>query len=41
MRRLSILLATGVMALAMMAVPAAAQQQIVIKFSLVVANYTP
>jgi C4-dicarboxylate-binding protein DctP len=41
MRRLSILLGTGLMALAMMAVPAAAQQPIVIKFSHVVANDTP
>jgi C4-dicarboxylate-binding protein DctP len=41
MRQLSILLGTGLMALAMMAVPAAAQQPIVIKFSHVVANDTP
>jgi C4-dicarboxylate-binding protein DctP len=41
MRKLSILLGTGLVALAMMAVPAAAQQQIVIKFSHVVANDTP
>src|SRR2546430_1729084 len=41
MRRLPILLGTGLVALAMMAVPAAAQQQIVIKFSHVVANDTP
>jgi len=41
MRKLSILLGTGLMALAMMAVPAAAQQPIVIKFSHVVANDTP
>jgi C4-dicarboxylate-binding protein DctP len=41
MRRLSILLGTGLVALAMMAIPAAAQQQIVIKFSHVVANDTP
>src|SRR5690348_8727299 len=41
MRRLSILLGTGLVALAAMAIPAAAQQQIVIKFSHVVANDTP
>jgi C4-dicarboxylate-binding protein DctP len=41
MRRLSVLLGSGLMALAMMAVPAAAQQPIVIKFSHVVANDTP
>jgi C4-dicarboxylate-binding protein DctP len=41
MRKLSILVGTGLMALAMMAVPAAAQQPIVIKFSHVVANDTP
>src|SRR5690348_4819191 len=41
MRRLSILLGTGLMALATMAIPAAAQQPIIIKFSHVVANDTP
>ena len=41
MRKLSILLGTGLMALATMAIPAAAQQPIVIKFSHVVANDTP
>jgi C4-dicarboxylate-binding protein DctP len=41
MRKLSILLGTGLMALAMTAIPAAAQQPIVIKFSHVVANDTP
>jgi C4-dicarboxylate-binding protein DctP len=41
MRKLPILLGTGLMALAMMALPAAAQQPIVIKFSHVVANDTP
>jgi len=41
MRKLSILLGTGLVALAAMAMPAAAQQQIVIKFSHVVANDTP
>jgi len=41
MRKLSILLGAGLMALATMAVPAAAQQPIVIKFSHVVANDTP
>src|SRR5262245_24184874 len=41
MRKLSILLGTGLMALAAMAIPAAAQQPIVIKFSHVVANDTP
>src|SRR5215467_4756249 len=41
MRKLPILLGTGLVALAMMAMPAAAQQQIVIKFSHVVANDTP
>ncbi len=41
MRQLSIVLGTGLLALAMMAVPAAAQQPIVIKFSHVVANDTP
>jgi C4-dicarboxylate-binding protein DctP len=41
MRKLSILLGTGLMALATMAMPAAAQQPIVIKFSHVVANDTP
>jgi C4-dicarboxylate-binding protein DctP len=41
MRKLSILLGTGLIALAMTAIPAAAQQPIVIKFSHVVANDTP
>jgi C4-dicarboxylate-binding protein DctP len=41
MRKLSILLGTGLVALAMTAIPAAAQQPIVIKFSHVVANDTP
>jgi C4-dicarboxylate-binding protein DctP len=41
MRKLSILLGTGLMALATMAIPAAAQQPIIIKFSHVVANDTP
>ena len=41
MRKLPILLGIGLMALATMAVPAAAQQPIVIKFSHVVANDTP
>jgi C4-dicarboxylate-binding protein DctP len=41
MRKTGILLGTGLIALAMMALPAAAQQQIVIKFSHVVANDTP
>jgi C4-dicarboxylate-binding protein DctP len=41
MRKLPILLGTGLVALAMTAIPAAAQQQIVIKFSHVVANDTP
>jgi C4-dicarboxylate-binding protein DctP len=41
MRQLSIVLGTGLIALAMTAVPAAAQQPIVIKFSHVVANDTP
>jgi C4-dicarboxylate-binding protein DctP len=41
MRKLSILLGTGLMALAITAIPAAAQQPIVIKFSHVVANDTP
>src|SRR5690349_9485974 len=41
MRKLPILLGSGLMALAMMALPAAAQQPIVIKFSHVVANDTP
>jgi C4-dicarboxylate-binding protein DctP len=41
MRKLSILLGTGLMALVTMAIPAAAQQPIVIKFSHVVANDTP
>jgi C4-dicarboxylate-binding protein DctP len=41
MRKLAIWLGTGLVALAMMAIPAAAQQQIVIKFSHVVANDTP
>src|SRR5262245_34525845 len=41
MRKLSILLGTGLMALAAMAIPAAAQQPIAIKFSHVPANDTP
>jgi C4-dicarboxylate-binding protein DctP len=41
MRKLPVLLGTGVIALAMTAIPAAAQQPIVIKFSHVVANDTP
>jgi C4-dicarboxylate-binding protein DctP len=41
MRKLSILLGTGLVALAMTAIPVAAQQPIVIKFSHVVANDTP
>jgi len=41
MRKLSILLGTGLIALAMTAIPAAAQAPIVIKFSHVVANDTP
>jgi C4-dicarboxylate-binding protein DctP len=41
MRKLSILVGTGLVALAMTAIPAAAQQPIVIKFSHVVANDTP
>jgi C4-dicarboxylate-binding protein DctP len=41
MRKLPILLGTGLIALAMTAMPAAAQQPIVIKFSHVVANDTP
>src|ERR1051325_4570552 len=41
MRKLSILLGTGLLALVTMAIPAAAQQPIVIKFSHVVANDTP
>ena len=41
MRRTAILLGTGLIALAMLAIPAAAQQPIIIKFSHVVANDTP
>ena len=41
MRKLPLWLGTGLVALAMMAIPAAAQQPIVIKFSHVVANDTP
>ena len=41
MRKLPIWLGTGIVALAMMAIPAAAQAPIVIKFSHVVANDTP
>ena len=41
MQKLSILLGAGLMALAALAMPAAAQQQIVIKFSHVVADDTP
>jgi C4-dicarboxylate-binding protein DctP len=41
MRTIAILLGTGLMALAMLAVPGAAQQPIVIKFSHVVADDTP
>src|SRR5690349_397018 len=41
MRKLPILLGSGLMALAMMALPALAQSPIVIKFSHVVANDTP
>jgi C4-dicarboxylate-binding protein DctP len=41
MRKLSILLGAGLTAFAMMAIPVAAQQPIVIKFSHVVANDTP
>lgn len=41
MRRISVLLGMGLAALAMLAIPAGAQQPIVIKFSHVVANDTP
>jgi C4-dicarboxylate-binding protein DctP len=41
MKRTAIVLGTGLVAFAMLAVPAAAQQPIVIKFSHVVANDTP
>jgi C4-dicarboxylate-binding protein DctP len=41
MRRTAILLGTGLIALAMLAIPAAAQQPIIIKFSHVVTNDTP
>lgn len=41
MRKIAILLGTGLVALAMLAIPAAAQAPIVIKFSHVVANDTP
>jgi C4-dicarboxylate-binding protein DctP len=41
MGRTAILLGTGLIALAMLAIPAAAQQPIIIKFSHVVANDTP
>jgi C4-dicarboxylate-binding protein DctP len=41
MKKTAILLGTGLVALAMLAIPAAAQQPIIIKFSHVVANDTP
>ena len=41
MRRTAFVLGTGLVALAMLAIPAAAQQPIIIKFSHVVANDTP
>src|SRR5262249_15388079 len=41
MKRTATVLATGLFALAMLAIPAAAQQPIIIKFSHVVANDTP